>query len=117
MFKKIVLLLFFLINISSFSDTTISWNVEKSNNNKIVVTCNLSGDIYHTFYVDIQPFSGPVLADGQDYDFSTGIILKVEKELPYSDDIAYYKCYLEKNYKTLATFHFRVKNILVIEEV
>lgn len=115
--KKLILFLFLTVNILAFSRTTVNWNVEKSYNNKITVTCELRGDIFHTFNVDVQPFSTSLLAEGKDMDLYTGIILKVEKELPYSDDVAYYKCYLEKDFEVLTTFYFKVRNELIIEKM
>lgn len=113
--KKITLFFLLIINIYTFSKTNVTWNVEKGiSHNEIEVTCNLFGDLYKTFNVNVTPFNSP-FSDGSDSDYSSEITMKVEKQLPYDDEVAYYEAYLEKNYEKLASFEFKVRNVLIIE--
>ena len=78
--KKLILSIFFIFTILTYADTSVRWNVEESyNSGRITVTCSLRGDIYHTFRVEVEPFGTGILSDGQDYDYSNGIKMKVEK--------------------------------------
>lgn len=116
--KKLLLGMFLIFNILSYADTSVRWNVEESyNSGRIIVTCSLRGDIYHTFRVEVEPFGTGILSDGQAYDYSNDIKMKVEKQFSPNKKVADYKCTLEKDYKTLVTFYFRAKNVIVIESM
>lgn len=94
------------------------WDVKESHNHeKIIVTCSLTGDIFYTFRVEVKPFDSIAMSSGEDYDFSSEITMKVEKEFSPNKNVANYKCTLEKDLKELVTFYFRVKNIMVIERI
>lgn len=113
--KKLILTLFILINSFVFARTKVEWNVEEGLNfGEFVVTCDLYGSINHTFEVEIQPFED-MFSDGEDYDYSSEIEMKVEKEFNSNEEVAYYKCTLERNYEELNTFYFQIKNVMIIE--
>lgn len=114
--KKIILFLFLTINILTFSRTTVSWNVEESYDNNITVTCQLRGDIYASLSTEVEPFNLS-FCDGEDYNLPYGIKLVVRRDSPYGNEVAFYECYLEKDFEKLATFYFKVRNELIIEEM
>jgi hypothetical protein len=111
--KKIILSFFLLRNLC-FADTYINWKVEKTYNNDINVSCDLSGDIRAYFDVNVSPFKN-YSSDGEDYNLRYDLSLKVEKDYTSRGDIAYYTCYLKKDYETLASYQFKVERVLIIE--
>lgn len=55
--KNFILLLFIIISISSYSETSIEWKVEKGINPwEITVRCTLYGDLFKNYNLTIKPF-------------------------------------------------------------
>mgnify|MGYP004441889989 CR=1 FL=1 len=122
--KNFILLLFIIISISSYSETSIEWKVEKGINPwEITVRCTLYGDLFKNYNLTIKPFGkglgeDRVFTDGRYYDSSTKMSLIVTKKnnFQYNSEIADYECYLEKDNKNISTFKFRIKGVLIIEQ-
>lgn len=118
--KKFILLLFIIISIGSYSETSIEWKVEKGINPwEITVRCNLYGDLFKNYNLTVKPFGkglgeDRVFTDGRYYDPSTKVTKK--NNFQYNSEIADYECYLEKDNKNISIFKFRIKGVLIIEQ-
>lgn len=115
---KKILIIFLLLSSIAFSETRVNWSVNRTPYpDKFRVECDLTGDIFSFFSVEIEPFSDySISSNGEDYDIPSEIKLRVEKQpLNSNDETAYYVCYLEKDFETLLTYRFKIERIYSIK--